>query len=204
VNDLQKQFLDRATAEAVKANHPFPKMAACEAALESSWGNSQLAREACNLFGMKEHQHNAFGKINLPTREWSAAQGWTQVPGADWEKYPDWRACFCDRLVTLERLSNAYAHYKRALDARDARTYIVEVSESWSTDPGWQCSCGEKFLSQSEAFAHTQGITTPSPAVITCVPGLGRALKVLGIYSEYVAVPSAASLGAASPPSDKV
>ena len=38
MNDLQKQFLDRATSEAVKANHPFAQMAACEAALESNWG----------------------------------------------------------------------------------------------------------------------------------------------------------------------
>jgi|HubBroStandDraft_2_1064218.scaffolds.fasta_scaffold02392_6 flagellum-specific peptidoglycan hydrolase FlgJ len=189
MNDLQRQFLDRATAEAVKANHPFPKMAACEAALESTWGNSQLAREANNLFGMKRHQHNIYGVINLPTREWSAAKGWIQVPGVDWEKYPDWRACFCDRLVTLERLSNAYPHYKAAIDAPDARTYIISVSESWSTDPGWQCSCGAQFLSQAAAQAH------PSHGTITEVPGLGRGLKVLGIYQEYIAAPP-------SPPSD--
>jgi uncharacterized FlgJ-related protein len=54
MNSLQRDFLDRASAEAVKASHPFPQMAACEAALESSWGNSQLAREGNNLFGMNQ------------------------------------------------------------------------------------------------------------------------------------------------------
>ena len=190
MNDLQKQFLDRATAEAVKANHPFPNMAACEAALESNWGNSELAREANNLFGMKEHQHNAYGKINLPTREWSAVKGWQQVPGADWEKYPDWRACFCDRLVTLERLSNAYPHYKAALDARDARSYIENVSETWSTDPGWECSCGAQFLTYDAAVAH------PNHGDIIEIAGLGRALKVLGIYQEYIAKPAVAATNA--------
>ena len=38
-------------------------------------------------------------------------------------------------LATLERLSNAYSHYKAALDAPDAQTYITEVSKTWSTDP---------------------------------------------------------------------
>lgn len=133
MNDLQKQFLARATAEAIKANHPFPQMAACEAALESAWGNSELARDANNLFGMKQHVHEVYGTMTLPTREFVDSE-WETV-SANWVKYPDWRACFADRLVTLERLSNAYPHYKAALDAKDAQTYIAEVSKSWSTDP---------------------------------------------------------------------
>jgi flagellum-specific peptidoglycan hydrolase FlgJ len=163
MNDLQKQFLDRAAAEAVKANHPFPQMAACEAALESTWGQSELAREANNLFGMKQHVHEIYGTMTLPTHEVLDGK-WTPC-AANWVKYPDWRACFADRLATLERLSNAYPHYKAALDAKDARTYITEVSESWSTDAL-------------------------------------RALKVMGIYSEYV--PTAASPGAAAPSPEKV
>jgi flagellum-specific peptidoglycan hydrolase FlgJ len=133
MNDPQKQFLQRATAEAVKANHPFPRMAACEAALESSWGNSVLAREDNNLFGMKQHAHPIYGTMTLPTREFEHGE-WKTV-SANWIQYPDWRACFADRLATLERLSNAFPHYKAAIDARDPRTYIAEVSKTWSTDP---------------------------------------------------------------------
>lgn len=188
MNDLQRQFLNRATAEAVKANHPFAQMAACEAALESSWGNSELARDANNLFGMKLHQHNIYGKINLPTREWSAAKGWMQVPGVDWEKYPDWRSCFCDRLVTLERLSNAYPHYKAALDAPDAKSYIISVSESWSTDPGWPCSCGENFITQEDANAHARSLGA-GHTIGAGVPGLGRAMKVWNVYRDLVPPP---------------
>jgi flagellum-specific peptidoglycan hydrolase FlgJ len=133
MNDLQRQFLEKATAEAVKANHPFPRVAACEAALESSWGNSALARYGCNLFGMKQHAHAIYGTMTLPTREFLNS-AWTVV-SAQWVKYPDWRACFADRLATIERLANAFPHYARALQAPDAQSYITEVSQTWSTDP---------------------------------------------------------------------
>jgi flagellum-specific peptidoglycan hydrolase FlgJ len=141
MNTLQRDFLMRAAAEAVRANLAFPTMAACEAALESSWGNSELASEDSNLFGMKQHAHPVYGTINLPTREWQNGPDGHAVDGrwitvaAKWVKYPDWRACFADRLATLERLSNAYPHYAAALKAQDAETYIAEVSKSWSTDP---------------------------------------------------------------------
>jgi flagellum-specific peptidoglycan hydrolase FlgJ len=163
MNDSQKQFLNEAAAQAVKANHPFPQMAACEAALESTWGHSELAREANNLFGMKQHAHPVYGTMTLPTREFEKGE-WIQT-AANWVKYSDWRACFVDRLATLERLSNAYPHYKAAIDAKDAHTYITEVSKTWSTDPN-------------------------------------RALKVEGIYAEYVSATPAASPGAAATPTD--
>jgi len=133
MNDLQRLFLDQATAAAVKANHPFAQMTACEAALESNWGNSELAREGNNLFGMKQHCHPIYGTMTLPTHEFEQGE-WTVV-GASWVKYPDWRGCFADRLATLERLSNAYPHYKAALEAPDAQTYVTEVSKTWATDP---------------------------------------------------------------------
>lgn len=133
MNDSQRAFLDRATAEAAIARHPFPKMAAAEAALESAWGNSGLAREANNLFGMKQHAHAVYGTMNLPTREFESGEWISTV--AHWVNYPDWASCFADRLATLQRLSNAFPHYKAALDAPDAETFVREVSQTWSTDP---------------------------------------------------------------------
>lgn len=134
MNSNQRAFLQRATAEAIKASHPFASMTACEAALESNYGLSQLACDANNLFGMKQHKHPVFLTMNLPTREVINGE-WRVIPGVDWVKYPDWRACFADRLVTLERLSSVYPHYAAALAAPDAGEYIVEVSRTWSTDP---------------------------------------------------------------------
>jgi flagellum-specific peptidoglycan hydrolase FlgJ len=122
------------TAQAAKAaGHIFPEAAACEAALESNYGQSMLAKQANNLFGMKQHTHPVFGTLSLPTRECINDQ-WV-VTNADWVKYPDQMACYSDRMSTLLRLRDAYPHYNAALEASDARTYIIEVSQTWSTDP---------------------------------------------------------------------
>ena len=155
MNSLQRDFLDRASAEAVKASHPFPQMAACEAALESSWGNSQLAREGNNLFGMKQHAHPVCGTINLPTREF--LDGKWMACTSQWVVYPDWASCFADRLATLQRLSNAYPHYKAALDAQDPETFVRQVSMTWSTDP----QRAEKILSIYREYI---ALTGPPPS----------------------------------------
>lgn len=133
MNTFQKDFLSRAAAEAVKAQHPFPEMAAAEAALESNWGNSALAKEGLNLFGMKQHAHAVYGTMNLPTKEFENGEWISTV--AHWVKYPDWATCFADRLATLNRLASAFPHYAAALAASDPASYIAEVSKTWSTDP---------------------------------------------------------------------
>lgn len=129
----QKLFLDRAAQAATMADHPFPRMAAAEAALESAWGTSLLAIQDCNLFGMKQHLHPEYGTASLPTKEFELGK-WITVE-SNWIHYPNWPDCFHDRLTTLVRLSHGYPHYAAALRAPDAQTYIREVSQSWSTDP---------------------------------------------------------------------
>jgi flagellum-specific peptidoglycan hydrolase FlgJ len=166
VNSLQRAFLDRAAAAALKANHPFPQMAACEAALECSWGHSALALDANNLFGCKQHSRPIYGTMTLSTREWlgSALDGRWITIGANWVKYPDWRACFADRLATLERLSNAYPHYAAALKATDARTYITEVSKTWSTDPNRALKVLEIYVEYIAAPASPGAASPTDPA----------------------------------------
>lgn len=130
---LQKQFLQKAFAAAKKAAHVFPEMAACEAALESDYGRSQLAVQDSNLFGMKQHRHAIYGTHSLPTREFQNGEWITTT--ADWVSYPNWDACFQDRMATLLRLSSVYPHYAAALHAASGVTYVNEVSRTWSTDP---------------------------------------------------------------------
>lgn len=147
MNQQQRDFIGRAQVAAEAAGHPFPLMAACEAALESAepnppnasiYGGSKLAVEGNNLFGMKEHvhpDHPEWGVLVLPTREFENGE-WVKTE-ADWEKYPDWQACFADRVATLKRLAAfpKFIHYKNALEATNPRIYITEVSQTWSTDP---------------------------------------------------------------------
>jgi flagellum-specific peptidoglycan hydrolase FlgJ len=139
MTEAQKEFLDKATAAAKQATHPFPRMAACEAALESGYGLSGLASEDNNLFGMKQHKHPVYGTVSLPTKEFEKGE-WIET-SADWIKYPDWATCFADRVSTLIRLSGAYPNYAAALNAADVATYIRKVSDSWSTDPARAVKC---------------------------------------------------------------
>lgn len=133
MNTEQKLFLKMAAAAAKQADHIFPQMAACEAALECAYGHSALAVRDNNLFGCKQHKHEIYGTHILPTREFQDGT-WIEV-SARWIHYPGWAACFFDRMATLHRLASVYPHYKAALDAAGPHTYIVEVSQTWSTDP---------------------------------------------------------------------
>lgn len=129
----QKSFLQRAFAEAVKAQHVFPEMAACEAALESRYGTSELAIKDSNLFGMKQHHHPIFGTHVLPTREFENGD-WVTM-NSSWISYPDWAACFADRMATLKRLASTYPDYAAGLQAACGTTYVRAISKTWSTDP---------------------------------------------------------------------
>jgi flagellum-specific peptidoglycan hydrolase FlgJ len=135
MTSAQLQWLLATTKEAKASDHIFPQMAACEAALESTYGNSALAREANNLFGMKQHAHETYGTLNLPTREFLNSE-WVVVASA-WVKYDTVQECFADRMDTLRRLSllAGFEHYAAALDAKDAVNYVTQVSAKWSTDP---------------------------------------------------------------------
>jgi flagellum-specific peptidoglycan hydrolase FlgJ len=162
MTDAEKQFLDKAAAAANAAAHPFPRMAASEAALESRFGLSELATQDNNLFGMKQHIHNAYGVASLPTDEFEKGD-WEEV-GAEWEKYPDWATCFTDRVSTLTRLSKVYPHYAAALRAVTVDTYIREVSQTWSTDP----ARADKCLAIYNEYVQTPSAPAPAP---TPAPG---------------------------------
>jgi flagellum-specific peptidoglycan hydrolase FlgJ len=149
MNPNNRAFINKAVIAAGEADHPFKVMAACEAALESGYGTSLLARADNNLFGMKQHYHPIYGTHALPTREFigiakeqsmgvkdGKLDGWISII-ASWVSYPGWKECFEDRVNTLIRLKDftGFEHYKLALQAQDPITYIKEVSSKWSTDP---------------------------------------------------------------------
>ena len=124
----QEQFLKSVYDAAVKSGHIFPKMAACEAALESGWGNSSLAKKANNLFGRKVWTA-AIDTIIIPTKEFLKGK-WVTVD-AIWKKFPTFAECLEDRMDILKNDDR----YKRAIGATTPEEYIMEVSKVWSTDP---------------------------------------------------------------------
>ena len=151
MTEEQKIFLRAAADAAAKSGHVFPEMAACEAALESNYGKSVLAKEDKNLFGMKQHRHAVYGSHVLPTREFENGE-WVTVR-AVWVSYPDWPSCFADRMATLNRLASTFPHYAAALAAKDPIAYVQEVSKTWSTDP----KRAEKVIAIFDAIFATEG-----------------------------------------------
>lgn len=133
MNAQQINWLNETILSARAADHIYPDMAGCEAALESGFGTSALAREANNLFGLKKHGNPVHGILTMPTREY-LNQEWVVV-SAEWMKYDTLAECFTDRMDTLERLKNVYPEYAEALTAPDPQSYIAAVSKRWSTDP---------------------------------------------------------------------
>ncbi|HEY3989477.1 MAG TPA: glucosaminidase domain-containing protein [Acidobacteriaceae bacterium] len=131
----QDAFLRNASAAAGAAGHIFPDYAACEAALESTWGRSRLAREANNLFGQKQSLDaiDGAGAIALPTQEFLHGR-WVTVT-AHWARFADQAACFRARMALLRRLEHDYSAYARALAATTGEVFIEAVSRAWSTDP---------------------------------------------------------------------
>jgi flagellum-specific peptidoglycan hydrolase FlgJ len=164
----QIAFLDKAAMAADNARHIFPQMAACEAALESGFGLSQLAREDNNLFGMKQHRHAEYGTHALPTKEFENGEWITVV--ALWVHYPGWALCFFDRMKTLFTLAPFLPHYHAAVTAKDAETYIREVSASWATDP----KRADKVLAIYREYQlvpkGTKGSSAPSAASAPAAP----------------------------------
>lgn len=154
MNSSQKAWLDQISKAAENAGVKFPTMQACEAALESGYGNSGLAKRANNLFGTKQHSTPIYETLTIPTKEFLKGT-WVTVD-ANWVKYPDLTASFKDRTDTLTRLSAAknndgtlkYPHYAAALAAADAKVFVREVSQTWSTDP----QRAEKVISIFEAY----------------------------------------------------
>ena len=55
---------------------------------------------------------------------------------ANWANFSGIRECFSARMALLERLSGTFPHYGEALRAGTGEQYVLDVSKSWSTDPG--------------------------------------------------------------------
>lgn len=179
MGSLQDDFLRKAAAAAQAAGHLFPDYAACEAALESAWGQSGLATRANNLFGQKQSQPpvDGTGTLPLPTKEYLHGQ-WVTVT-ANWVLFKDWSACFHARMRLLQGASRKYPHYAAALAATTGEQFVREVSLTWSTDPARASKVLSIYAVHQSCFAPiranpAQPITTRKAAANPAAsPGLG-------------------------------
>jgi hypothetical protein len=109
-----------------------PIAAAAQAALESRFGASGLARDANNLFGIKKGGSWTGPVLALPTQEFDPARGQINVV-AEFRKYDDWAACFGDYGAIIGRLP----FYADAVAAKDDPEGFIRGLAPRDGEPGW-------------------------------------------------------------------
>lgn len=107
-----------------------PSFTVAQAALESGWGSSLLAREGKNLFGIKAGPSWPGATVTMPTREYTNG-AWVQTQAA-WRAYPDWQGSIDDHAEFLRRNSR----YAKAFEYKTGMGFAIAVaSAGYATDP---------------------------------------------------------------------
>lgn len=76
----------------------LPSVSLSQAILESDWGQSELAIEAKNLFGIKGKYHNQ--SLNYPTQEFQNDE-WVTITAA-FRKYDSWEQSMNDQVTLFQ------------------------------------------------------------------------------------------------------
>jgi flagellum-specific peptidoglycan hydrolase FlgJ len=170
---LQEAFLRKAAAAARTAGHLFPEYAACEAALESGWGQSRLATQGNNLFGQKQAHPPLPGTqtLSLPTHEFLHGE-WVAVQ-ASWVQFQNWEFCFTERMALLRSLAKGYPNYGAALAATTGEQFIALVSRTWSTDPDRAGKVLDVYHHHRQAFDPVGTQVAAAPPSTTTQPAAG-------------------------------
>lgn len=127
----RSEFLCAASDAAVAVSRTSGLPAAvtvAQAILESNWGQSQLAREAHNYFGIKAHGDHPW--IELPT--WEVVDGVPRRVRARFARYHSMDACFADRDQIILRAA-CYAEARAC--AADPAAFARALACRWATDP---------------------------------------------------------------------
>lgn len=170
----REEFIDRATAaarEAKAAGAPINvPIAVAQKALESNFGASQLAVLANNLGGVKAGGSWSGPVIELPTREYRAADDTWYTTVARWRKYRDWAHSFEDYGDLIRRV-----YPFAAVAADEPRRFLEELVArdypKYATDPD--------YVEKVWSVAERHGLLDP--------PGPARLLIVYGVDGAEVA-----------------
>ncbi len=103
-----------------------------QAALESAWGESALAKAGNNLFGIKADSLWRGQTLTMNTKEFIKGQ-WVVVP-ALWRKYPSWQASIDDHAAFLKR----NPRYKACFACTSAPAFARALAQAgYATDPAY-------------------------------------------------------------------
>lgn len=143
ISKVQDQAMRSASQTGIPASFSI-----AEGALESGWGESQLFREANNLFGVKKYPAWTGGVLPMITREFILGRPVMQQ--ALWCKYADLTDCFNDHA----RFFYENPRYHQALDKLpDVVEFTRGIAAAgYSTDPHY----ADKILSIIETHNLTK------------------------------------------------
>ena len=103
-----------------------------QAALESGWGESLLARQGKNLFGVKADPAWRGEVLTFNTREFLRG-AWVTVP-AHWRKYADWQVCIDDHATFLRQ----NRRYVACFACTSGEAFARAVAQAgYATDPDY-------------------------------------------------------------------
>lgn len=103
-----------------------------QAALESAWGESMLARQGKNLFGVKADSSWQGDVLTINTREFLHGT-WVMVP-ALWRKYTDWQTCMDDHAAFLHQ----NRRYAACFQCTSGDAFARAVAKAgYATDPDY-------------------------------------------------------------------
>jgi flagellar rod assembly protein/muramidase FlgJ len=129
------EFIMRLTMAALasaKATGVPASITIAQAALESAWGESGLAKTANNLFGIKADSLWRGPTLTMNTKEFIKGH-WVAVP-ALWRKYPSLQASIDDHAAFLKR----NPRYKACFACTTAQAFAKALSQAgYATDPAY-------------------------------------------------------------------
>lgn len=118
-----------------------------QAALESAWAKSQLARQGMNLFGVKADSAWHGDVLTMQTREFLNGE-WVMVP-ARWRKYTTWQSCIDDHANFFKQ----NPRYKKCFAETTGESWARAVAAAgYATDPAY----ADKIISVIRAHDLTQ------------------------------------------------
>ena len=103
-----------------------------QAALESAWGKSGLAKAGNNLFGIKADSRWRGETLTMNTREFIKGQ-WVVIP-AKWRKYESWQASIDDHAAFLKD----NPRYRPCFLCQTTEAFArALLTAGYATDPGY-------------------------------------------------------------------
>jgi hypothetical protein len=169
---MDKQtFINQIEGGAINAMKQYGILASliiAQAILESGWGESELTKQANNLFGIKRWGYPDF--VTMPTTEYRNGQA--VIEQAEFRKYPTWDYSIADHTAFLLQ-NDRYKNLVGVTDYKEACLLIQQ--DGYATDPSYSNSLIQII---EENGLESFDSNTPANSVIASIQSLCNSLGI--------------------------